>query len=387
MKGLDYTFADQAIRGPLANGAADTNGVSVPGRVRLDGKFFARGNARFRVQGVTYGPFAANDRGEPFPSPERVREDFSLMHASAINSIRTYHLPPESLLHLADEKRLGLFIDIPWPKHLCFLESRGIQEETRRLMRQAAGRGRGHACVLAYSIGKAIPPNIVRWHGRRQVERFLAELADQAKQGDPAGLVTYGNYPSTEYLDLSFLDFVTFNVYLHDLETFRRYLLRLQNLVGAKPLLLGELGMDTLRHGEMDQAQFLKSHLREAALMGLAGSFVFSFTDEWHTGGYAIGDWSFGVTAADRLPKASYHALREVFTVSPTRLLPEAPRVSVVVCSYNGGRTLEECLRSLVALDYPDYEIIVVDDGSTDDSRPILYRFPQVPPLHKPTHA
>jgi hypothetical protein len=60
------------------------------------------------------------------------------------------------------------------------------------------------------------------------------------------------------------------------------------------------------------------------------------------------------------------------------QLLPCAPRVSVVVCSYNGGRTLEQCLRSLRGLHYPDYEVIVVDDGSTDQTPDILKRFPEV---------
>ena len=44
------------------------------------------------------------------------------------------------------------------------------------------------------------------------------------------------------------------------------------------------------------------------------------------------------------------------------------PRVSVVVCNYNGGDTLDETLASLEHLDYPNYETILVDDGSTDGS-------------------
>jgi GT2 family glycosyltransferase len=215
------------------------------------------------------------------------------------------------------------------------------------------------------------------------VERFLAELADTARQADPDGLVTYASFPPTEYLNLPFLDFVTFNVYLHDREVFRRYLLRLQNQVGDRPLVLGELGMDTLRHGEAGQAELLAGHVREATLLGLAGSFIFSWTDDWFTGGHAIQDWAFGITHADRRPKASYHALQKVFHDSPARLLPQTPRVSVIVCSYNGGATLEQCLRSLLALDYPDYEIIVVDDGSTDDTRAILCRHPTVRAIHQ----
>jgi GT2 family glycosyltransferase len=300
-----------------------------------------------------------------------------------VNAIRTYHVPPEWLLELADERGMAVFVDVPWPKHLCFLDSARAQEHARRAVRQAALRGRDHPCVLAYSIGNEIPADVARWHGRRRIERFLAELRDVAKQIDPEGLVTYANFPSTEYLDLPFLDFVTFNVYLHDRETFRRYLFRLQHQVGDRPLLLGELGMDTLRHGEAEQAEFLEDHVREATLAGLAGEFVFSWTDDWFTGGHAIEDWAFGITRADRAPKASYHALREVLASPVSSLLTARPRVSVVVCTYNGGRTLEQCLRSLEALDYPDYEVIVVDDGSTDDTRAIVSRFPAVTAIHQ----
>jgi GT2 family glycosyltransferase len=358
-----------------------------PGRVRAEGKLLARGRQRLRVRGVTYGPFAANADGQPFPAPERVHADFAHMRAGGLNAVRTYHVPPDWLLREAAGQGLDVLVDVPWPKHLCFLDSRRAQEEARRCVRQAAKRGAEHGCVLAYSIGNEVPPSVVRWHGARRVERFLAELRDVAKQADPHGLVTYANYPPTEYLDLSSFDLVTFNVYLHDPETFRRYLFRLQNLVGDRPLLLGEIGMDTLRHGELEQARFLAGHVREATLMGVAGAFVFSWTDEWHTGGHPIDNWAFGITHADRVPKASYHALREVFEAAPANLLRARPRVSVVVCSYNGGRTLEQCLRSLEVLDYPDYEVIVVDDGSTDDTRSILERFPGVRPIHQPNQG
>jgi GT2 family glycosyltransferase len=353
-------------------------------RLRVDGKFFARGGRRLRIQGVTYGPFAPNAAGEPFPSPARIREDFDRMRAIGLNAVRCYHLPPEWLLDLADEEGMGVFVDVPWPKHLCFLEGRRVREEARELVRRAALRGRRHVCTLAYSIGNEVPPGIVRWHGHRRVERFLAELRDAARQADPDGLVTYASYPPTEYLDLSGFDFATFNVYLHDRATFRRYLFRLQNLVGDRPLLLGELGMDTLRHGELEQAHFLAGHLTEAVLLGLAGAFVFAWTDDWFTGGHPIQDWAFGITHADRLPKASYHALRDVFEESPAALLSATPRVSVVVCTYNGGRTLDQCLRSLRQLDYPDYEVVVVDDGSTDDTAAILARFPEVRAVRQP---
>jgi glycosyltransferase involved in cell wall biosynthesis len=48
------------------------------------------------------------------------------------------------------------------------------------------------------------------------------------------------------------------------------------------------------------------------------------------------------------------------------------PRISVVVCCYDGGGTIRNCLESLVKLDYPNYEVIVVNDGSTDETEAIV---------------
>jgi GT2 family glycosyltransferase len=353
------------------------------GRVAIRGKCFSRGGSKLPVQGVTYGPFAPNSNGVQFPATDVVRYDFARMSQAGFNAVRTYIVPPPWVFELAKDQDLLLFVDVPWPKHVCFLESRAARHEARAAVRAAAELGANYSNLLAYSIGNEIPTEIVRWYGPRRVEQFLAELHDEVKQIDPHTPVTYASYPPTEYLDLSCFDFVTFNVYLHDLATFRRYLFRLQNAVGDKPLVLGELGMDTVRHGEQAQADFLAGHVAELRLMGLAGSFVFSWTDDWHTGGAQIADWAFGVTRRDRSPKTSCHALRLMYECSLPSLLPHSPRVSVLVCTFNGGKTLAQCLQSLMDLNYPDYEIVVVDDGSTDNTGEILNRFPNVHAIHQ----
>ncbi len=44
------------------------------------------------------------------------------------------------------------------------------------------------------------------------------------------------------------------------------------------------------------------------------------------------------------------------------------PMISLVVPAYNEGLVIQAAIRSLLLLDYPNYEIIVIDDGSTDDT-------------------
>ncbi|MBU6276592.1 MAG: glycosyltransferase, partial [Planctomycetes bacterium] len=364
-----------------ARGRADDAGVAAPAaaaRYGVEGRALVRGGRKQVPRGVTYGPFPANAAGEPFPEPITVAADFGLMRRFAIDAVRTYCVPPAWFLERARADGISILADIPWGKHLCFMDSRHARDEARAAVQRAAEACRGSPALLGYSIGNEIPAEIVRWHGAGRVAAFLASLADTARRADPGALVTYANFPPTEYLELPFLDFATFNVYLHDLGAFRRYLLRLQNLVGDVPLVLGELGMDTLRHGEEGQAAFLDGHLREADLLGLAGSFVFAWTDLWHTGGHLVEDWRFGITRADRTPKPACHAVARLATTGRAGLLAARPRVSVVVCSYQGGRTLAQCLESLGGLDYPDYEVILVDDGSTDDTPAIARRFPEV---------
>src|SRR3989338_3375422 len=49
--------------------------------------------------------------------------------------------------------------------------------------------------------------------------------------------------------------------------------------------------------------------------------------------------------------------------------------VSIIIPAYNAQRTTAHCLESIFAQTFRDFEVIVVDDGSTDDTRKILRDF------------
>ncbi len=44
------------------------------------------------------------------------------------------------------------------------------------------------------------------------------------------------------------------------------------------------------------------------------------------------------------------------------------PLVSIIIVNWNGGKVFEDCLKSLSKIDYPNWELIVVDNGSSDGS-------------------
>ncbi|PYI83255.1 MAG: glycosyl transferase [Verrucomicrobia bacterium] len=356
-------------------------------RVTVNGKFFRLETQKFYLKGLTYGPFAPNALHETFASREQTARDFQQIGELGANLLRVYYVPPRWFLDLAAEKGLKLLIDIPWAKHLCFLDSEESQEAARDTVRQAVRACDKHPAVFAFSVANEIPAEIVRWSGVRAVEEFIDELVDEVKKIDPDCLCTFASFPPTEFLRPRNIDFICFNVYLHRRGAFESYLARLQMLAEGKPLVLGEFGMDSIREGEHAQGDALAWQVESAFRAGLAGTVIFSYTDDWFRGGQPIEDWAFGLTTRDRRSKESFGVVQKMYHAAPYFPLPRRPKVSVVVACYNGARTLGACLDSLSRLNYPNYEVILVDDGSTDNTFEIARLYPQVHTIRQLNHG
>ena len=254
---------------------------------RVNGKFLEVDGRRFLVKGVAYGTFAPDADGAQFPSSAQIdaglRADGGRRHQHGSH----LHGAAVALLDAAARHGLRVMVGLPWPQHIAFLDDRragarhpragGVdgarawRRTRRRCCSPSATRSRRPSCAGTASA---------------RIERFLRELYDDVKSAAPDSLLTYVNFPPTEYLDLDCFDVCAFNVYLHREADLRAYLARLQHIAGAKPLLLAEAGADSMREGLDGQARITAMHLRAAFAEGACGAVAFSWTDEWWRGGH-----------------------------------------------------------------------------------------------------
>jgi glycosyltransferase involved in cell wall biosynthesis len=362
----------QIVRAERENPLRQERNVQRP---TVHGRFLYVNGERFWIKGVTYGTFRPNEAGEPFPNRTQVRHDFAQMREAGVNTVRLYTPPPDWLADVAHEFGLYLFPDIVWGPRRCDFDQPERLKYLFEWTREHARRLSGHPAILLYSIGNEIPPLIVRWYTARRIEAFLEEVNSIVKEEASGTLTTYVSHPPTEFLRLPFLDVLSYNVYLEREPEMRAYLARLQTLANDKPVLLAEIGIDSKAHGEEAQARHLDWQIRAAFEKGLCGVTVYGWTDEWGIFGTDVTGWEFGLTDHRRQPKRALETVQRLYKggLYASRQKPW-PAVSVVVCCYNAAATLEECLQSLDSLNYPKYEVIVIDDGSRDGTAEIAGR-------------
>ncbi len=344
-------------------------------RLRVDGRFLALGDERIFLKGVTFGPFPPDAALDP-------AVEFPRIAACGFNAIRVYTGADQHLLDSAHENGLLVLLGLPWDWNRDLLaEPRLRTEGTLRLLEFLRVHG-SHPALGALLVANEIPSDLARWMGPAKVCEALEDLIDlcRAEAGDL--LMAYANYPTTEYLEPRNADFTAFNVYLEDREALARYLPRLQNIAGDRPVLITEFGLDTIRNSEEQQASLLEAHLEECLATGVAGTTFFSWSDRWSSRGESMTNWAFGLTRSDQSEKPALERLRERLpkASSPRSSLPlqSPPRISVVVCTHNGAEVLPDCLAACLALDYPDLEVLVIDDGSTDNTAAVVARFQEV---------
>ncbi len=345
-------------------------------RVAIDGKFLRAGAERFLIKGVTYGTFAPDADGYQFPTLAQITEDFRLMAELGINTVRVYTPPRRDLLDAALTHGLRVMVGLPWAQHVAFLDDRKLRRQIETDLLETVRALGDHPAVLMFALGNEIPPSIVRWHGRLRVERFLRSAVPQG-ESDRAAEPVHLRQLSTDRVPRPLL--------LRPL--------RLQRLPASRSRTCAptwracSTSPDTSRccspRPEPTASARGRTVRRRSPPCTSARRSKRAPAARWRSPGPTSGgaaaststDWAFGLVDAARRPKAAAAAVARAFADAPFSQAVRAtwPRVSVVVCAYNAADTLEDNLASLEALTYPDFEIILVNDGSRDRTSEIAH--------------
>ena len=337
-------------------------------RLKTDGKFFRRDGQRLWLKTVTYGPFP--DGKEP-----PLTKELAKIRDAGFDSIRLFTLPDSAFLNEAERTGLLVFAGLDWNHYVDFLSRPSILSAARIRLAAWLKVNSSHPALAGVYVGNEIPYDLVRWMQPLVVREAIEELIDLGKRTAPQLLYAYANYPSTEYLEPGNADFSAFNIYLEDKQPFAAYLRRLQNIVGDRPLVVSEFGLDTARNSNEKQAVSLGWALEISHREETAGLTIFAWSDLWRNAGSEILDWSFGITDRQGNPKPALHICKD-FSPSPP---VTSHQFSVIVCTHNGGARIANCLRAIAEMDGAPFETIVVDDGSDDDTANIVARsFPYV---------
>jgi glycosyltransferase involved in cell wall biosynthesis len=380
-----HTASERAVSGERRQKAVAAGAPAADVRVAVDGKLFSAGGVRFPFRGVTYGTFAARSDGALFPETSELRADLEAMARAGFTIVRTYTPPPPDMLDAAAETRLRILAGLDYRDWRYLIgnrsnDARFVRSEAMECARAFAQSAAGNPAVFGVCVGNEVPADVVRWVGTKSIRNLLREMSAVIHDIDPGQLVTYANYPTAEYLHSDDSDFVTFNVFLETRPEFQRYITKLQHAAGGRPLVLGEIGLDAGAdaRGEARQAEVLSWQLEVALECGVSGTCVFSWTDSWAVGGQPVEGWHFGLTRRDRSPRPALRITKRWNRRETRDLRPEWPSMSVVICAHNAESTLDECLTHTCALDYPELEVVVVDDGSTDSTAQIARRHESV---------
>ena len=276
------------------------------GPIRAAAKFFFEGDRKFFVKGVTYGPFHRTRRALSRSAANRPNATSRRCATIGLNVVRIYHDAAALVSGLCAAAGMRVLITLPWEKHVEFLSRKASRDQIAQMVRTCRRRKSRTSRDLRLSRRQRDLEHDGALAGVRRVTEFVEHLIRIGRETDPNVLFSYASYPPTEFLLPQNSDFSCFNVYLHNQDAFERYLLRLQNLSEDRPLILGEFGMDTIRHTQDEQAEMLGWHIDSVVKCGLAGTIFFTWTDEWFTGGQEITDWAFGLVTREREPKKSF---------------------------------------------------------------------------------
>ncbi|HJU29406.1 MAG TPA: glycosyltransferase family A protein, partial [Candidatus Binataceae bacterium] len=323
-----------------------------------NGKFFSRLDQKFFFKGMR---FDAAGTSTSFSDLVAVRKRFDDLREGHTTGLILNERNADPLLDLAAQSGLHAIMEIETRPEEIF--RRGGHRDFAERVGDMIKATLGCPALAGYLLDCHIDAAALRFHGVERLRKRLRRFIRAIRRVDSSRMIALKHRPSAAGLISLDEDLVYAVMPPLSPAELRKYVIRLHNLAEARPLML-EFG-----DGGPGQDELV------ACAFGLGAA---------------------GVVAPAIQPPASSSSLN-IRMLSADELLPfvtlngscppkpaEPPMVSVVICAYNAERTMRQCLESLRRLDYPNYEVIIVDDGSRDRTADIATDFPEFRLIRQP---
>lgn len=314
-------------------------------KVVAEGKSFLLGGSPFRFRGVRYRLPAAVSSAQ---DEERLRADLAAIEAAGYTVVSTAP-PAQPAIELAAASGLSFLLE-PERMDLSAI-ARASRRERRRLvgdlageLRRAARMWRSSHALLGVNLGA---PRLAQSTpaGARGVSRLVDELAIGLHGEDPGLLVGWQTSWPVDGGCPAEVDFLMVDCEHMSSAELGAAIMGSHSEVGDRPLVLANVSV----HGGVAS---LRSVIDTALSCGAAGTIA--------------------LQPPSPQPDGPDSEIASTNRRTIGDLDVDWPSISVVINAYNAAATIDECLSHCERLDYPQLEIIVVDDGSSDATAEIV---------------
>jgi glycosyltransferase involved in cell wall biosynthesis len=327
-------------------------------RVTAHGKFLSRAGQKFFFKAMRLPDVSATlDFGQKLKLRKRL-DDLKLAHTTGLLLSEAQAQP---CLDLASQSGLMAMVELRITS-AELIGRRGWKSALSRIAHTAHIFSR-HPALAGYLIDCEIRQDELRAGGLENARRRIRSALKTIKEFAPDALVGIKVRPETRALSVLEEDFLYGEIPALAPVEIRDFVVALHNLAEARPVLI------EFADASPGQDEAVAVAFGTGAAGVVAPAVPAPVSHDW-----------LGVRmlrASDLMP---FVTLNGTCPPQPARM----PMVSVVICAYNAERTMRPCLESLKKLDYPNFEVVIVDDGSRDRTAEISMDFPEFRLIRQP---
>ncbi|HVN63505.1 MAG TPA: glycosyltransferase, partial [Candidatus Binataceae bacterium] len=326
--------------------------------VKAHGKFFSRSGQKFFFKAMRLPEIGATlDFNDQLKLLARL-EDLKSAHTTGLLLSETQ---APTVLDLAAQTGLTAIVELTIsPDDL--LQHRNFRAAVSRIAKITHALER-HPALVGFLIDCPIGADAIRLVGLGRARNRIERVLRAVKYAAPKALAAFKLRPETRALSLLEEDFLFAEIPPLEPVEIRDFVVAIHNLAEARPVII----------------EFAQTSPGQDEAVAIA-----------------FGTGAAGVVAPP-VPAPISSGWMDVRMLRAAELLPfvtlngtcpprpqQQPMVSVVICAYNAERTMRPCLESLRKLDYPNFEVVIVDDGSRDRTAEISADFPEFRLIRQP---